>query len=308
MEKETINLGVYYNQVKDEVLKASTAPRILYSTGLKTLDPFYKIRPKGTTYIHGAPFSGKSEITFEIITNLARVHNHRSIIYSPETGTPEEIYEKIIECVIDNGIENFTKISDDDMRLVNDFVHEMFYVIDNGDNDLDIFGLYEQVEMAIKSNPKKKYDYLVIDPFNELVTSYGKEPRDEVLSKMLGRIRKKSRVLDFHTFVVFHSAKQEEVEVNIDGQKVRFVPPASPHRIAGGETPFRKGEMVLCIWRPPVTLKDDYGIFYEDNDTIVFIQKYKPYWTGRIGKVRLKYVSKTKNYLYEEYGQWKPAE
>ena len=47
----------------------------------------YTVKLGSTTYIAGAPASGKSEWWFEILINLSCLHGWNHVIFSPETGS-----------------------------------------------------------------------------------------------------------------------------------------------------------------------------------------------------------------------------
>ena len=51
--------------------------------GFDNLHDYFSLKPKGTTYIYGSPFSGKSEIWFEIMVNLSEFYGWHHAIYSP---------------------------------------------------------------------------------------------------------------------------------------------------------------------------------------------------------------------------------
>ena len=67
----------------------------LLSTGFKTLDEYYQIRPSNTTIIYGYPASGKSEFALQLLVGLSTSKYKRSSIYTPETGGAAEIFSEI---------------------------------------------------------------------------------------------------------------------------------------------------------------------------------------------------------------------
>jgi len=56
----------------------------------------YSIRLGSTTYLAGAPASGKSEFWFEMLINLSCLHGWKHVIYSPETGSHVDVYSEIM--------------------------------------------------------------------------------------------------------------------------------------------------------------------------------------------------------------------
>ena len=61
-------------------------------TGFYGLDMLYTIKQGSFTFILAAPHHGKSEFAFELAFNQAHKYGKKSLIYSPETGSVEDIY------------------------------------------------------------------------------------------------------------------------------------------------------------------------------------------------------------------------
>lgn len=298
---EEPRLGVHYDKVREaNHQKLDTGFVAGKKIGFKCLDDLYSVRLKGTTYIHGAPFSGKSELWFEFQINLSIQYQWKHVLYTPETGDVDEVYEHIIEMLSSC---DFYSLTHDHLTKVEDWVKDHFFVIDPGIHDVDIFWLYRELDRV--KQEWGEFHTFTIDPYNELVTSYGREPRDEVLSKILSRVRKESRIRNIHTCVIFHDQDipMKKWKDKVDGEDFWYYPPATMQQMSGGQTPSRKGEMVICVWRPPLAIDftDEHGFPTGKNVTRVIIQKFKPKRYGQRGSVYLFYnVAKAR--YYEKIG------
>ena len=75
----------------------------LYSTGIskgvyvgyQCLKDLYSIKPGSTTYLIGSPFSGKTQFLLQILVNLSVMYDWKHVIFTPESGLPEEIFAEI---------------------------------------------------------------------------------------------------------------------------------------------------------------------------------------------------------------------
>ena len=66
------------------------------NTGFKSLDEIFTLKQGSYTFVLAAPHHGKSEFCFELLFNQAEKFGKRSVVYSPETGSIEDIYAEFI--------------------------------------------------------------------------------------------------------------------------------------------------------------------------------------------------------------------
>jgi hypothetical protein len=100
--------------------------------GFDSLDLCYTLRNRATTYIYGAPFSGKTEFWFECLANLSELYGYKHAIYSPETGDRQEI---IAELISKHCRKPFYKdlrgqLSEQELYRALDWIDEYFFFID----------------------------------------------------------------------------------------------------------------------------------------------------------------------------------
>ena len=65
-------------------------------TGFSNLDEYFTLKQGSYTFILASPHHGKSELCFEIAFNQAQKYGKKTLIYSPETGSVEDIYAEFI--------------------------------------------------------------------------------------------------------------------------------------------------------------------------------------------------------------------
>ena len=254
-----------------------------------------------TTYIGATPASGKTELWFEFLINLSCKYEWNHIVFSPETGSAEEIYAELCHKFIgksylkNNGYEM-------DMRervKAEMFISKHFVVVDPVDEDLTIEGFYELCD-KIEVETNKKYQTTTIDPWNELTERFMPEDlgrEDKYLSRILKLVTKNARKTGRHNCIITHVRDQAPI-TNRDGKT--FFPMPTARDLAGGQTWFRKGYNMLMIWRPPYGLVDENGVMYEDNEVHVQVAKVKPKGTAIKGTYKLFLDTRRYQYYMEE--------
>jgi len=268
--------------------------------GFESLHELYSFKPKGTTYVYGAPFSGKTEWWFEIMMNLTELYGFRHAIYSPESGEAKEIFAELLS---KRARKPFYKnlpnhINDFEYHKEKDFVDEYFYIIDPQDRDLTIEQFYQEID-KLEKHYEIKINTTCCDPFNELKHNFSDDDgrQDLYIENRLGYIRRDAFANNRHNVIVTHVKDQEQVKLK---EGVRFYPPASPRELAGGQAWYRKAMNMISVWRPPAGITDEEtGAPYEENEVHIIIKKYKPKGVGKLGKTKL-YFNTVQNRYYEK--------
>jgi hypothetical protein len=263
-----------------------------YDVGYPEADELYTVKTGCTTYIYGAPYSGKSQVWFQFLVNLSHKHGIRHAIFSPETGRAEEIFIELIEIYAQSDFYNThgNKMTDAKRKAAEKFVDQYFIVIDPEKNVLNVEEFYEYCEI-IERVYNVKIHTTTIDPWNELAHSFKEDGRQDLyLERILGFIREVAREKKWHNCIITHVQDQEiKSEKTESGAVKRYYPPASYREVAGGQSWSRKGMAMISVWRPPSFLKNEHGLPYEENESVIFIQKAKPKGIGKIGNFSLYY-------------------
>lgn len=268
--------------------------------GFHSLFDKYSVKRGSTTYIYAGAHQGKSQFAFEIMMNLAEYSDWKWAVYSPETGSPVEVFAELAWVYLRKPflINDMVTASDEEAQRAIDFVSKHFYIIDSGLQDLTIEGFYTAVA-DIEERYDIKIDGCSLDPFTEIKTEVSSGVRDDIaIGTILTRIRKHSAERDYHTIVTVHT-KHQQVKYK-DG--IPYVDVPTMNDIAGGMQWSRKGMMVVNIWRCPFGLTDSQGVPYEPNQVKVTIVKAKPKAVGKLGSVYL-YYDRVMNRYYD-INQW----
>jgi hypothetical protein len=256
-----------------------------------------------TTYIYAGAHQGKSQFGFELMVNLAQYSGWKWAVYTPETGSPTEVFAELLWVYLRKPflVNDKVMATDEEKEEAMSFINEHFFLVDSGLQDLSIEGFYTAVE-TIEEDNFITIDGCMIDPFTEIRTDITSGVRDDIaIGQVLTKVRKHSAERNYHTIVTVHTKHQQAKYKN----GIPYVDVPTMNDIAGGMQWSRKGMMVLNVWRCPYGLEDENGIPYEQNQVKITVVKAKPKIVGNLGSVTLFY-DKMKNRYYEKDSQGKP--
>ena len=265
-------------------------------TGFESLYEKYSVKKGSTTYLYAGAHQGKSQFGFELMMNLSQFSGWKWAVYSPETGSPTEVFAELLWVYLRKPFLINKKITatDEESDKAIEFINKHFFIIDSGLQDVSVEGYYTAVA-EIEETYDVKIDGCMIDPFTEIKTDVSSGVRDDIaIGQVLTKIRKHSAENDFHTIVTVHT-KHQQAKYK-DG--VPYVDVPTMNDIAGGMQWSRKGMMVINVWRCPFGLQDENGIPYEPNQVKITVVKAKPKIVGNLGSVTL-YYDKLSNRYYE---------
>ena len=272
-------------------------------TGFDSLFDKYSMKKGSTTYIYAGAHQGKSQFGFELMVNLAQYSGWKWAVYTPETGSPTEVFAELLWVYLRKPflVNDKVMATDEEKEEAMSFINEHFFLVDSGLQDLSIEGFYTAVEMIEEDN-FITIDGCMIDPFTEIRTDITSGVRDDIaIGQVLTKVRKHSAERNYHTIVTVHTKHQQAKYKN----GIPYVDVPTMNDIAGGMQWSRKGMMVLNVWRCPYGLEDENGVPYEQNQVKITVVKAKPKIVGNLGSVTLFY-DKMKNRYYEKDSQGKP--
>ena len=291
---EDVNQGL--NHLRENGLQRG------YSIGFDWEDIPYTVKLGTTTYIAAPPATGKTELQKEILINLSCLHGWNHIIWSPETGSPEEIFSELCHSYIGKPyVKSKWQMSEQERMKAEYFINEHFIVIDveNSDKDFTIIDFYKECD-NIQAETGKRIHTTTVDPWNELDEHYiesdlGRE--DKFISRSLKLVRRDAKKNNRHNFILTHVRDQAMVSEG----GISYFPFPHAREIAGGQTWFRKGMTVILMWRPPFGLSDSSNRAYGENELQIRIGKVKPKGTSKKGNYILNLdVHKYQYYLITE--------
>jgi len=271
------------------------------SCGFTSLDNYFTLKLGYPLFIAGAPFSGKTEFTLEILLNASLNYGWKHFIYTGEAGDVENIFVELISKYCKKPFEKTNRFSmtESEKTQAEMFINDHF-VVANIDNDYTVDTFLETVKEAEKEYDMK-FNTTLFDPFNdikdELELFGGRE--DKYLADALKKIRISSKNNNRIDILINHIADVKAINDKDTGN--RYMPPALPNEWAGGRTWWRRAFTMLLIYRPPTFLKNANGEPYKENETQIFIQKSKPKGIGRLGNVSLFWDWKTNRYYEQDY-------
>ena len=271
-------------------------------TGLPSLYKKYSMKLGSTTYIYASPHQGKSQFAFELLVNTAEFNGWRWAMFTPETGSPADVFSELLWVYLRKPIMINDKITatDEEVQKGIDFINSRFYIIDGGLRDVTASNVLEYTESI--EQDFGKIQGLLVDPYTEITNDTSAGVRDDIaIGKDLSKFRKYASDKNWHIVVTVHT-KYMQAKYK-DG--ISFVPKPTMSEVAGGQMWSRRGFMIINIWRCPFGLSDENGVPYEPNQVEITIQKAKPKIVGALGVVTL-YYDKMMNRYYEKDENGKP--
>ena len=260
--------------------------------GFPDFHKYYSMKKGSTTYVAAPAAVGKSEFVKELMINLAMFEDWNWVVFSPETGSPKDVFADLLWGYIGKPIvrgDGFKSATDKEMDAGMKFVNDHFFVLDVGVKDLNVATYFNEIRELIESG--EHVDATLIDPVTEMDIYSSGGARDLELGKFLTGIRRMSGAYNIHSVLVFHTKsvglKQTK---DVYGKDIRYYPPPQMDDIAGGLQSSRKGFFIIGLWRPPLNvINPDTDQPYEKNTLYVEVLKAKPKAIGKTGVSVFKY-------------------
>jgi replicative DNA helicase len=250
------------------------------STGWDHLDRFYRV-PRGmVTVVTGVPGHGKSTWVDALIANLARLHDWRFAMFSPEQSPSEKHALRLIQTVAGEAPEALgDRLSDAMSWTLDRFV----WLDDQADNTLA--GVLSRARLVAS---RDRLDGLVIDPWNKLSHDRGRHSRDDLyLQDALHRLTRFARQTGVHVWVIAHPLKMHRESPSSS----RWQTP-SVYDISGGSEWNNQADAIISVWR------DQDGEEGDPSVTEVAVQKVRDQgvW-GQLGGVRMQFVENKRRFF-----------
>lgn len=251
-------------------------------------------RKRTTLYIYGADYSGKSRLFFFCSLVAAEKYGWKFCVFSPETGTAEDVYALLIQMYCGN--RNFDQskfgISKEQYMKAVKFLQKHYRIIPEAKDTESIFRIVQEEEVK-----GFKADCLVLDPFNAVDHDIGTRPRDVYLGTYLTAFDYDAVKNNRLNVIVVHPQNQDQRQgETVDGKKIWYYPIVEKRQIMWGQEWARKGKNMWSVWRPKEGLPNEHGMPYEDGEVIIDVQKVKPDVLGKIGKYSLFFNFRTQRY------------
>ena len=245
------------------------------TTGFAPMDEAFTLLKGYPIFVAGAPHSGKTELIIEKLLNTSVINNWKHFVYLGENGEVEEIIADLCYKYIGKPFKVATgyAMSDAERVTAEYFINEHFVFLDD-EKDLTLKEFYDEVTSA-EDELGIKFDTTLFDPFNDAIDeSATMGGTHHWLNRELKMVRKVSKANKRIDILINHIA---DVPTTVDkdtGQA--YLRAALPNEWNGGRTWWRRGFLMLLVYRPPAWLKDENGIEYGENVSLVIVQKAKP--------------------------------
>lgn len=274
-------------------------------TGFNCLDKLYTFRQGYCTLLLGSSKSGKSEFAFEILINQAYKYKKRSLIYSPEMGTPAEIMAELIHKVYGKSIMKTQEVYLDITKFNEaiNFCNHYFKIIDTEEHEYSLDDIFRYCVDFDKNESEKLY-MIVAEPFNtlknDLSSVFGSKDRyvEEFMKKMRVFCKKNNK----HVILGLHPTDQDK-KLKKDSDNY-YYPMPYPREAMWGQTWDRMAFGFITMWRPP-NWKDnpltnpETGMPFKHNEVVIRVDKAKPKGIGDLGTISIFFDYKRNRY-YED--------
>lgn len=261
------------------------------TTHLQKLDYKFRWIKTDLNFIYGIPNAGKSTILGYLMYLKARLSGWVWIVYSPEV-TWSRYFNEIAQFYTSKSVMKGTNnsMSREEYLEALDFINDHFFFLepDDDDNPTPKY-ILERFRECIH---KKKVDGVLIDPYNQMVSTQGRNQReDQYISELLREFKKFAKGQNICFNVIAHT--NSSISLNLDG---KIKTPFYAKHIAGGIMTANKATNVLCYHREN---------FYNDpSDPYceLISQKIKVQeTTGDLG--RTSFIYDAKNYRFVDPDQ-----
>lgn len=212
------------------------------STGWKSIDAHYTVKPGEVTTVTGIPGHGKSELLDAMVVNLADQQGWSIGVCSPENWPLQDHIAKLLEKYNGKPFGQGPTLRMDHHDLVNgiQWLEDHFIFFSPPETDMTIEKILELARQAVT---RYGINGLVIDPWNELDHSRPVNLTEtEYISRCLTKIRRFARSHGVHVWLVAHPTKLKKKE---DGT----YPVPTPYDISGSGHWRNKADNCLTIYR-----------------------------------------------------------
>lgn len=263
----------------------------------------YCMKPGKTTYVYAPPHAGKSYWWFWVMLCMAQEHNLVFAVFSNEMEEAHAMLGLLTEMLVGNKfIDDTFGVSKEDKIKAQKFLMKHFVVIEKIKTVQEFFSEIDQINESRIAKGLQAVDCGVIDPWNSLSHPLNGQPRDRQLEDLLTYVNEETKDRKMHVTIITHSRDKETILQKSSG--VYFQPPVKPNEIAQGQGWFRKGQMMISLWRPAEGMHMPSSTNeYEEGYLLIDMQKVKPKESGKFGKTTIYYDWKRITYYEMIDGQ-----
>jgi twinkle protein len=258
------------------------------STGWKSLDAYYTVRPCEMTIVTGMPGSGKSNWLDALMVNLHHRHDWSFALCSPENWPLQRHMASLLEKMKGKpfarmGAFGQPRMDESEVKQTLKALEGAFSFIMPKEDEMTIDAVLSKVKAAIFRNGIKGF---VLDPWNELDHSRDKGLSEtEYISQALTKVRRFVRMYDVHAWIVAHPTKL------MKDQNGNY-PVPTLYDISGSAHWYNKADNGISVYR-----------HMEGDKTSIYIGKVRFKEVGQRGVADMRYERDTGLYIEDSGGQ-----
>lgn len=291
-----------YKRIKDHIKDIKSIKGRVESRGrffsLTSLDPIISLVEGSITTIYGTAGSGKTQFCIETCVSQAEVYGSKTAYYLTEAGTFEETVLDIAQTYLQ---KTLSEITDEELLTALEWMDEYIFIIDISRGLMSMREIYEQV-LSMEKEYDIKINNVVLDHFGNILPdpkNKGATIADNVKFTFQA-MTATSKLKNFHTIILFHTARQEPVKCPVSGKF--YLLKAEPYELSGGIQANFLSMQMINVHRF-ISREDQLGVIdpqtgmpYELNETHITCTKVKPKQSGSLGTVKIYFDWKKQSY------------
>lgn len=283
-------MGKYFKRVSElrsEVLEEKGTFGVRgWDTGIPEMDEIISYRKGYSTVVFSYAHHGKTQIVIDNCVYLARKYKVKTAFYLTEAGKAGEAILDVMQTLVG---KSFLYMTDEEFEKAFNFMDRYFVFADVSKKLTDIDSLFKEVAELKESFG---IDNVVIDHFHQLEDSPNMKYMDRAdkTKYTIRAVNTNSRILDVHTFIMFHVRDTKPIQCPTS--KIWYLPKPDKEELSGGQQSSYLAYNMLSIYRPvmgedKIGIVDNEGIPYSLNESIVTCAKVKPKGSARLGSRRI---------------------
>lgn len=246
------------------------------TTGVQNIDNVFRLDRGKLVTVTGIPNMGKSEFVDFICTQYNKIHNIKTIYFSPENQPLELHISKLISKFTNKSFDDKSVDKTEYNNIVNHILDNYHFL--NYDNVFNLDVVLSEATNLI--NNDENIGVLVIDSYNKLEAQKDYNITEtDYISKVLDTLERYAKKMNIVVILVAHPKKMQKNEAGVYN-----IP--SPYDVNGSANFFNKSDYCLTVHRD----------FINDN-VIVKCDKVKFKNYGAIGELILGYNIPSGNYF-----------
>jgi len=246
------------------------------TTGVENIDNIFRLDRGKLVTVTGIPNMGKSEFVDFICTQYNKIHNLKTIYFSPENQPLELHISKLISKFTNKSFDDKSVDKTEYNNTVNHILNNYYFL--NYDNVFNLDMVLSEATNLI--NNDDNIGVLVIDSYNKLEAQKDFNVTEtDYISKVLDTLERYAKKMNIVVILVAHPKKMQKNEAGTYN-----IP--SPYDVNGSANFFNKSDYCITVHRD-----------FINNNVIVKCDKVKFKNYGAIGDLILGYDIPSGNYF-----------